>query len=65
MVQASNELTEKRLKWSCEENESGAHGEKNARCDIPVKRIRDRLNIRWGNACKRDMPETGLQEDNT
>ena len=33
-VQASKKITEKRLKWErpCEENERGAHSEKNARC---------------------------------
>ena len=35
VVQASKKITEKRLKWyvrPCEENERGAHSEKNARC---------------------------------
>ena len=32
--------------------------------DIPGKRGRGRLNIRWQDACKRDMTQAGLKEDN-
>ena len=32
VVQASKKITEKRLKWYGQENERGAHSEKNARC---------------------------------
>ena len=32
--------------------------------DIPGKRRRDRPNIRWKDACKRDMTQAGLKEDN-
>ena len=33
--------------------------------DIPGKRRRGRPNLRWKGACKRDMTEVGLKEDNT
>ena len=33
--------------------------------DIPGKRRRGRPNLRWRDACKRDMTEAGLKEDNT
>ena len=46
----------------CEENERGAHSEKNA-LDIPGERIRGQPNLRWKDACKRDMTEAGLRED--
>ena len=32
--------------------------------DIPGKRRRGRPNQRWKDACKRDMTEAGLKEDN-
>ena len=32
--------------------------------DIPEKRRRGWPNLRWKDACKRDMTETGLKEDN-
>ena len=32
--------------------------------DIPGKRKRGRPNLRWKDACKRDMTEAGLKEDN-
>ena len=33
--------------------------------DIPGKRRRGRPNLRWKDACKRDMTAVGLKEDNT
>ena len=33
--------------------------------DIPEKKIRMRPNLRRKDACKRDMTEAGLKEDNT
>ena len=33
--------------------------------EIPGKRIRGRPNLRWKDACKRDMTEMGLKEDKT
>ena len=32
--------------------------------DIPGKRRRGRPNLRWKDACKRDMTQAGLKEDN-
>ena len=32
--------------------------------EIPGKRRRGRPNLRWKDACKRDMTEAGLKEDN-
>ena len=32
--------------------------------DIAGKRRRGRPNLGWNDACKRDMTETGLNEDN-
>ena len=32
--------------------------------DIPGKRRRGRPNLRWKDACKRDMIQAGLKEDN-
>ena len=47
-----------------EENERGAHSEKNARVDIPGKRRKGRPNLRWKDSCKSHMTEMGLKEDN-
>ena len=33
--------------------------------EIPGKRRRGRPNLRWKDACKRDMTKVGLKEDNT
>ena len=33
--------------------------------NIPGKRRRGRPNLRWKDACKRDMTEVGLKYDNT
>ena len=54
----------------CKENERRAHSEKNVRCEytdvnIPGKRRRGRQNLRWKDACKRDMTKVSLNEDNT
>ena len=47
----------------CEENERGAHSEKNARCGHTGERRRGRPNLRWNDSCKRDMTEVGLKDD--
>ena len=63
-MQASYKITEKRLKPR-EENERGAHSEKKMLdVDIPGKRRKGRPNIRWKDACRRDMTEAGLKENN-
>ena len=33
--------------------------------DIPGERRREQPNLRWKDACKRDIAELGLKEDNT
>ena len=57
MVQASKKITEKRLKWY-------GHVRRMKEVDISGKRRRGRPNLRWKYACKRDVTETGLKEDN-
>ena len=58
----------------CDEDERGARSEKNAGCGhtrekkkraATPKRRRERRNLKWKHACKRDMTEAGLKEDNT
>ena len=65
MVQASKEITE-RLKWY--DHVRRIKGEHIVRrmldMEIPVKRRRGRSNLRWTDACKRDMTQAGLKEDN-
>ena len=67
MVQASKNITDKRLKW---------HGHvrrmkeehivrRMLDVDIPGKRRQGRPNLRWEDACKRDLTEAALKEDNT
>ena len=58
MVQASKKITEKRLKWY------GAHSAKNARCGNTREKKKRAPNLRWKDACKRDMTQAGLKEDN-
>ena len=59
VVQASKKTTEKRLKRYGEENERGARSEKNARCGHTGEEKKRK------DACKRDMIEAGLKEENT
>ena len=56
-MQASKKITEKRLKWY-------GHVRRMLDVDIPGKRSRGWTNLRWKDACKRDMREVGLKEDN-
>ena len=52
--------------WPCEDNERRAHSEKNARYGhLPGKRSRGRSNLRWKDACKRDMIDVGLKHTHT
>ena len=66
MVQASKKITEKRLKWYGHvrrmKEEHIVRGMLDV--DIPVKRRGGRPNLRWKDACKRDMTQAGLKEDN-
>ena len=49
----------------CEENDRGAHSEKNALCgSTREKKKRAAKHIRWKDACKRDMRAAELNEDN-
>ena len=66
MVQASKNITEQRLTWY-------GHVRRMKEVhivrrmldeDIPGKRRRGRPNLRWKDACKRDMRQAGLKEDN-
>ena len=67
VVQASKKITEKRLKWYG--HVSRMKDEHIVRrmlhVEIPGKRRRGRPNLRWKDACKRDMTEVGLKEDKT
>ena len=67
VVQASKKITEKRLKWYG--HVSRMKDEHVVRrmldVEIPGKRRRGRPNLRWKDACKRDMTEVGLKEDKT
>ena len=47
----------------CEENEKGAHSEKNARGGHASESKTGRSNIIWKDACKRDMTQAELEED--
>ena len=66
-AQASKKSREKKIKvvWPCDEDERGTHSEKNARCRHTRERRRGRPSLRWKDACKRDMTEAELNEDNT
>ena len=67
MVQASTKITEKRLKWYGHVRRMKEEHIVRRMLDvnIPGKRRRGRPNLRWKDACKRDMSEVGLKEDNT
>ena len=66
MVQTSKKSTENgRSGTAMWENERGAHSRRMLDVDIPGKRRRGRPNLRWQDACKRDMTEVGLKEDTT
>ena len=67
MVQASKKITEERLKWygHVRRMKQEHMVRRMLDVDIPGKRRRRRSNLRWKDACKRDMTEVGLKEDNT
>ena len=68
VVQASKKtFTEKRLKWYGHVRRMKAEHivRRMLDVDIPGKRRRGRPNLRWKDACKRDMTDVGLKEDNT
>ena len=67
VVQASNKITEKRLKWygHVRRMKETHIVRRMLDVEIPGKRRRGRPNLRWKDACKRDMTEMGLKEDNT
>ena len=67
MVQASKKITEKRLKWYGHVRRMKEEHIVRIMLavNIPGKRRRGRPNLRWKDACKRDMTEMGLKEDNT
>ena len=48
----------------CEENERGTHSEKNARCGHAREKKKRAAKPKMENACKRDMTQAGLIEDN-
>ena len=66
VVQASKKITEKRLKWYG--HVRGMKEEHIVRrmldVETPGKRRRGRRNRRWKGACKGDMTQAGLKEDN-
>ena len=67
VVQASKKITEKRLKWYGHVRRMKEEHIVRRMLDvkIPGKRRRRRPNLRWKDACKRDMTAMGLKEDNT
>ena len=67
VVQASKKISEKRLKWYG--HVSRMKDEHIVRrmldVEIPGKRRRGRPNLRWKDACKKDMTEVVLKKDKT
>ena len=66
VVQASKKMTEKRLKWYGHVRRMKEEHivRRMLDVDIPGKRRRGRPSLRWKDACKRDMTQAGLKEDN-
>ena len=66
VVHASKKITEKRLKrYGHVRRMKEEHiVRRMLDVDIPGKRRRGRPNLRWKYACKRDMTQAGLKEDN-
>ena len=66
VVQASKKITEKRLKWYVHVRRMKEEHivRRMLDVDIPGKRRRGWPNLRWKDACKRDMTQAGLKEDN-
>ena len=68
VVQASKKSTEKRLKWYGHVRRMKEEHTVRRMLDVNIpgkRRRRGRSNLRWKDACKRDMTEVGLKEDNT
>ena len=67
VVQASKNITEKRLRWYGHARRMKEEHivRRMLDVDIPGKRRRGRPNLRWKDSCKRDMTEVGVKEDNT
>ena len=59
-------LTEKRLKWygHVRRMKEEHTVRRKLDVDIPEKRRRGRPNLRWKDACKSDMTQAELKEDN-
>ena len=66
VVQASKKITENRLKWYGHVRRMKEEHivRRMLDVDIPGKRRRGRPSLRWKDACKRDMTQAGLKEDN-
>ena len=66
VVQASKKITEKRLKWYGHVRRMKEEHivRRMLDVDIPGKRRRGRPSLRWKDACKRDMTQAGLKEEN-
>ena len=66
VVQSSKKITEKRLTWCghVRRMKEVQIVRRMLYVDIPGKRRRGRPNLRWKDACKRDMTQAGLEEDN-
>ena len=62
VVQASKKITEKR---SCEENERGAHSEKNVRCGHTGEKKKRTANPTMERCMQERHDKVGLKEDNT
>ena len=63
VVQEYKKITEKRLKWYGHVRRMKEEHivRRMLHVDIPGKRRRGRPNLRWQDACKRDMTEVGLK----
>ena len=66
VVQASKKITEKRLKWygHVRRMKEECLVRRMLDVDIPGKSRRGRPSLRWNDACKRDMTQARLKEDN-
>ena len=66
MGQASKKITETRLKWYGHVRRMKEEHivKRMLDVDIPGKRRRGRPHLRWKDACKIDMTQAGLKEDN-
>ncbi len=67
VLQASKKITEKRLKWYGHVRRMKEEHIVRRMLDVDIpgrRRRRGRPNLRWKDACKRDMTQAGLKEDN-